>query len=295
MNFPILFIGFNRPSTSSQVIAAIRAARPERLYFAADGPRAHVAADGPRCAAVRELASTVPSEVRTLFQSENLGCKRAVERAISWFFENEEWGIILEDDCLPDPSFFPYCEVLLQRYADDERVMTITGNNLLGSLWKPPQSYYFSKYMHCWGWATWRRAWRLYSPTLVSASSDETIIRRFSPAVGEVRYWRTRFRAVRRGKINTWDYGWQFSLWDRGGLTATPSVNLVKNIGFATDGTHTTNHHQTLALDAQRLELISHPATVEQSVVADQIEFTKVTRRGRKQLWDWMRSLIGVD
>src|SRR5262249_47548369 len=161
---PVLFLVFNRPETTARVMEAIRAAGPERLYVAADGPRDSKTGEAEHCAEVRQLAMNVdwPCDVRTLFRDRNLGCRRAVSSAITWFFEQEPEGIILEDDCLPSFDFFPYCAELLERYRDDERVMAICGSAYADVSSDYPHSYYFSYYADMWGWATWRRAWLHY-------------------------------------------------------------------------------------------------------------------------------------
>lgn len=166
---PVLFIIFRRPENTARVFAAIREARPSRLFIAADGPRASHPDDAERCRLAREVVAKVdwPCEVHTRFLDKNLGCGRAVSSAIHWFFENVEEGIILEDDILPEPSFFRYCAVLLERYRDNPRVMNITGYNPL-THGVGDGSYYPSRFFHCWGWATWRRVERLYDYELSS-------------------------------------------------------------------------------------------------------------------------------
>ena len=169
-NVPILFLIFNRPETTELVMGAIRAARPQKLYVAADGPRGGKAGEAKRCAEARVLATQVDwaCEVRTLFRERNLGCRNAVSSAITWFFEHEPEGIILEDDCLPSNDFFPYCADLLERHRDDERVMAICGSAYADIGPNYPSSYYFSYYADMWGWATWRRAWQHYDSGMKS-------------------------------------------------------------------------------------------------------------------------------
>ena len=164
MQTALLFLVFNRPDTTTQVFKKIRQAKPPRLYVASDGPRDGNSDDKKKVTKVREIATKVdwPCEVKTLFRDKNLGCKKGVSTAITWFFEHEEQGIILEDDCVPNLDFFTFCENLLQRYDKDERISTITGNNFQDGKWRGNASYYFSKYNHCWGWATWRRSWKNY-------------------------------------------------------------------------------------------------------------------------------------
>lgn len=166
---PILFIGFNRPETSRQVFAAIRSAEPTDLYVAIDGPRVGHSDEAARVAEVRAIFDDVDwdCEVHTLFREDNVGCRLGVSGAINWFFENVEAGIILEDDCVPSSSFFGYCEELLDRFADDTRIMHIAGyNHRPDFVWDPDYSYFFSHYGYMWGWATWRRAWAFYDVEL---------------------------------------------------------------------------------------------------------------------------------
>lgn len=277
----VLFLVFNRPDTTVQVFEAIRKVRPTRLYVAADGPRADRLSEGKKVAKVREIATKVdwPCEVRTLFREDNLGCKRAVSEAISWFFNQEERGIILEDDCLPHPDFFSFCDDLLERFADDERVTVITGNNFQSSRRQGDASYYFSKYNHCWGWASWRRAWDCYQGNLpfwpewsLSAEWQEKM-----PDSVERRYWEKIFDRVHAGKIDSWAYPWTACVWRYGGLTATPGVNLVSNIGFGPDSTHTASKNSPLAAMAVgSLGRIRHPTAIFQDCDADRDVFNHV-------------------
>ena len=164
METAVLFLIFNRPENTDKVFKKIKNVKPKKLYIAADGPRENNINDKVNCLKAREVINKIDwnGEVKTLFRDKNLGCKLAVSSAIDWFFENEEMGIILEDDCLPDPSFFYFCQELLQKYKDDKRVMMISGFNYLLNSLEIRESYFFSNYYPIWGWATWRRAWKLY-------------------------------------------------------------------------------------------------------------------------------------
>lgn len=240
---PILFLVFNRPDLAQRVFERIRAARPTRLFIAADGPRPDHPDDIQACRETRLLVEQVdwPCEVKTLFREKNLGCRLAVESAITWFFEHEEAGIILEDDCLPDPSFFPFCSELLNRYKDDTQVMSVSGDCFFPDEFISESSYTFMIYVHIWGWATWRRAWKQYDPSLKGLK--ELCVRKWlnkllnSTAAAE--YWAEILRRYMAGEINTWDYPWLFSCWLHRGLSVVPTVNLVSNIGFDSRGTHT--------------------------------------------------------
>ena len=287
----LLFLVFNRPDTTAQVFEAIRKAKPLRLYVAADGPRRGREGEAERVGKVREIASAVdwPCEVKTLFRDENLGCKQAVSGAITWFFEQEEQGIILEDDCLPHPDFFTYCETLLDRYAHDERVSVITGNNFQNGQHRGDASYYFSKYNHCWGWASWRRAWKHYQGDLPfwPKWSTSGTWRQHAPDKVEERYWGTIFDRVRAEQIDSWAYPWTASVWYHGGLTATPNVNLVSNIGFGPDSTHTASANSPLAgMATYAIGELTHPAAIVRDQSADRYVFDH-TFGGKQQRFPW--------
>jgi hypothetical protein len=285
----VLFLVFNRPDTTSQVFEAIRKAKPPRLYVAADGPRPDREGEAKKVAKVREIATAVdwPCEVKTLFRDKNLGCKYAVSGAITWFFENEEQGIILEDDCLPHLDFFRFCEKLLLHYADDTRVSVITGNNFQDGCLRGEASYYFSKYNHCWGWATWRRAWRHYEGDLPFWSEWKSSLdwQKKKPDLVERRYWTAIFERVYANQIDSWAYPWTASVWYHEGLTATPNVNLVSNIGFGPDSTHTASVDSPLAAMAMNpIGKIVHPERVEQAREADHYVFDH-TFGGKNLRW----------
>jgi hypothetical protein len=274
----VLFLVFNRPDTTTRVFDAIRKAQPSHLYVAADGPRADRKGEAEKVIKVREIATAVdwPCEVKTFFREDNLGCKNAVSGGITWFFQHEEQGIILEDDCLPHPEFFFYCESLLDRYADDVRVSVITGNNFQKRNTRGDGSYYFSRYVHVWGWATWRRAWQSYDGDLSfwpDWKRSKAWLSEFQDSV-ERRYWEKIFDRMYAKEINTWDYPWTGSVWYHGGLTATPNVNLVSNIGFGADSTHTGNPNDVNASrQTHSLGEIKHPKNVLQDEKGDRYAF----------------------
>jgi hypothetical protein len=273
---PILFLVFNRPETTRRVFETIRQAQPPRLYIAADGPRDDKPDDHATCDTVREIVSVVDwsCEVRTLFRKKNLGCSVAVTGAINWFFEHEAEGIILEDDCLPDRSFFKFCEELLERYRSEPSVMMISGGFYLDSQYEIESSYFFSKHVDVWGWAGWRRAWQHNDPkmTLWPNLRDSDWLKRIGNGHRDFeQFWTEVFDNVRCGRVDTWDYQWVFSCWLQNGLTVVPSRNLVKNIGFGDDATHT-------KLDGGRLSKVpletipfplKHPDAIMRDCVAD--------------------------
>lgn len=240
-----------------------------------DGPRPEKAEDAHRVAKVRELASTVhwQSDVRTLFRPRNLGCKTAVSQAISWFFEHVEEGVVIEDDCVPHPSFFGFAGELLQRYRQDERIMAISANNFQQGRPRSQYSYYFSRYVHIWGWASWRRAWRLYDHSM--AQWPELRDRRWlMDLLGDrnaANYWTQRFDETHGERNMSWGYRWIFTAWRNGGLSINPCVNLVSNIGFGDSGTHTVQHdHPLAALPVQQIDVpLRHPPSVIRDAEAD--------------------------
>lgn len=242
---PILLLAFNRPDTASQVLAKVRAMKPAKLYVAVDGAREHVATDAALVAATRQLYAQLDwdCDIHRLYSDVNKGCKLAVAGAITWFFEHEEAGIILEDDCLPADDFFPFCDEMLTRYRDDERMMNITGTNLQqGRVWGEG-SYYFSQYSHIWGWASWRRAWQHYRVDLEGYEAPEAIrqLQHIFTDAMLVQSWEEIFHNLKAGKINSWDYQFNMITFFRNGLCITPNVNLISNIGFREDATHTFN------------------------------------------------------
>jgi hypothetical protein len=239
---PILFLIFNRPQLTAKVFEAIRGAKPEKLYVAADGPRPEKVGEWTLCAETRAVLRRVDwdCEVKTLFRDENLGCGRAVSEAITWFFQEEQEGVILEDDCLPDASFFPFCREMLTRFRDTQEVGSISGDNFLPPSLHSLQPYHFSKYAQIWGWATWRRFWQQYDFRLGGELSEwEELIRKLNPIENHARYWIEIFKALRSGLIDTWDYQVMFSAWRSNLIHIYPSKNLILNLGYGVDATHT--------------------------------------------------------
>jgi hypothetical protein len=241
---PVAFIIFNRPKCTKKVFAEIRKARPEKLYIIADAPRANRPGEAEKCAETRQLVEEMvdwPCEVHKNYAKENMGCRSRVASGISWVFNHEETAIILEDDCLPSPSFFSFCQEMLERYANDENVMQICGTNNINYSPASNSSYFFSRFTPIWGWATWRRAWTKYDEPLnhwpeikrqkmlfdICASEREAITRQET------------LDRIYRKELDTWDYGWVLSIMANRGLGIIPRKNLIKNIGFGAGATHT--------------------------------------------------------
>ena len=233
---PILFLVFNRPDTTRQVFERIKAIKPTRLFIAADGPRLGNSNDTKGCAEVKSIVSAIDwsCEVHTLFREENLGCGKAVSGAITWFFENVEEGIILEDDTLPSPSFFSYCRHLLKEYRNDDNVMHIGGCNFdFFKRFKAKGTYFFANLSHIWGWATWRRAWQKYDFDMKDFESK-------IDTLDCDRVFKNVLQKTYTKEINTWDYQWMYAIYANNGKTVIPQKNLISNLGFREDATHTT-------------------------------------------------------
>ncbi|MCS3697418.1 glycosyltransferase family 2 protein [Salinibacter ruber] len=241
---PILLLIFNRPDHTAQVLEQIREVKPPLLFVGADGPRPDNPDDAEQCEQAREVATRVDwdCEVHTLFRDENLGCKKAVSSAITWFFDHIEEGIILEDDCVPDPSFFPYCECLLQEYRGDARVSMVSGQNPLGTWGENESSYHFSNFGGIWGWATWSDMWQMYEID-DEAKGPQFVRKVLGGALGDKVQSIVRSRGVERvlsKNLDSWDYKWFYARLLNHTVSAVPSCNLVSNIGFGKEATHTT-------------------------------------------------------
>jgi len=285
---PIAYIIFNRPRHTRETFAAIRAQRPAQLFIIADGPRSGHPTDTLFCLEAREIVEAIdwPCDVHRNYADENLGCKHRVISGLDWVFSQVERAIILEDDCLPHPDFYGFCDSLLDRYNDDDRVMVVTGCNFQDGRRRGTAAYYFSKYNHVWGWATWRRSWQKNDPSLKfwpEWKNSDAWLRLMSDKI-ERRYWPNIFDRMYCNEIDTWDYPWTASVWYHDGLTATPNVNLVKNIGFGPDGTHTVTSEDQEGRPAYPLGPITHPANVVRDLKADRYVFDKHFGGGQQRI-----------
>lgn len=276
---PILILAFNRPDYLIQLIEKLEVVRPRYIYLAIDGPRASREGEAQLCKACERLfdsLSWTPIVTKRIL-TRNAGCKEAVSSAITWFFDNVEYGIVLEDDCIPDPSFFRFCEELLLRYEHSPNVMAISGANLLG-LRSEPFSYHFSNYCHVWGWASWKRAWNFYDveiktwATNPSTNEFPEIIQRSS---NTKHFWANIFRSVAAGQIDTWDFQWVWTIWKNRGICIIPDKNLVTNIGFDSRATHTKKMTKDRSIKSEGLDFpLLHPA---QTIANEQYDL-KISR-----------------
>lgn len=276
---PVAFLIFNRPDTTARVFEAIRQAKPPKLLVVADGPRPDRADDVEKCKAARAIIEGVDwdCEVLTNYSDVNLGCKKRVSSGLDWVFSLVEEGIILEDDCVPDPTFFRFCEELLEYYRHDWRIMVISGNNFQFGKKRTGYSYYFSVYTHCWGWATWRRAWQYYDGEMKHWSQvrDGNWLESILVESQAVKYWTKIFQTTYDNKNDSWAYRWTFSCWIQNGLTILPNVNLVSNIGFGEDATHTSSSKSRVAnLPVKEINFpLKHPPFLLRHVEADNFTY----------------------
>jgi len=287
---------FNRPDTTQRVFERIRAARPARLLLVADGPRADRPGEAERCAQARAAAATVdwPCRVETNYAEANLGCRRRLSTGLDWIFAQVEEAILVEDDCLPEPDFFPFCTELLARYRDDERVFAVSGNNFLFGRKASVDSYYFTRYVHIWGWASWRRAWRHYDVTMARwpALRDGPWLEQELGMPEVADHFRKRFDAAHAG-LDTWDYQWVFSAWLRHGCAIAPERNLVRNLGVGGDATNTRKAPvEALATTGPITFPLRHPRDVAVAVDADRLEARLLGVSRLTTLQRWQRSVL---
>jgi hypothetical protein len=288
---PVLFLIFNRPETTEKVFEKIREIQPRQLFVSADGPGLAKNGEKEKCEQTRSVIQKVDwkCDLRTNFSENNLGCRVGVSTGIQWFFDQVSEGIILEDDCVPDSSFFRFCEVLLNYYRNDERIMHIGGINVQDGIHRGTGSYYFSEINHIWGWATWRRAWENYDvnvstyPQLVEQNLFSTVF----PHPATRKYWKKNIELVFNKKKDTWDIQWQYAVSVNNGLAIVPNLNLVSNIGFDSQATHTIDHFHTLAnRPAASLTAVEHPSFVLPDLQADAYTMRKYLNPHKfKKLW----------
>ena len=250
MNTPVLLISFNRSDHTHRVLEAIMAAQPQDLYVFQDGARECNENDAKKCAEVRcvveELTKDTNVVLHTFYSEKNLGCGAGPMTGISWFFNQVEMGIVMEDDCLPHPDFFGYCAALLERYKDDEKVLFIN-STLYDDRWKCVASYDFSRYMVTGAWAGWRRTWQGFDLDLkdLDAKAFRKHVLQLTDNRAEANWWFSIVKEIQRDerKKSYWDYQMQIHLFRNSALTIHPKVNLVSNIGFDGAGTHTLNNN----------------------------------------------------
>jgi hypothetical protein len=282
LSTPIGFLIFNRPDVTEKVFSAIAQAKPKKLFVVADGPRLDRPGEAEKCEQTRSIIQKVDwdCEVFTNFSEVNLGCGRREASGFDWVFSQVEEAIFLEDDTLPSPSFFNFCEAMLERYRDDKRIMHINGDNSVNQ-GRTNDSYYFSKYIHGWGWASWRRAWQHYDyymklwPEFKQSGLAEQI---FEDSY-EQRFWVSIFDQMYEDPqvIDTWDYQWIYACWSQGGLAVAPNKNLISNLGFnREDAAHTKGDSSRAALKVDNILELKYPPFFVRHREADSYSFDHI-------------------
>ncbi len=276
-DIPILFVFFNRPQIALQSFQVIKKVKPKRLYLASDAPRETKTGELELVEETRKLildSIDWECDSKTLFQEKNLGCGLGVYTAINWLFENEEYGIILEDDCVVEPTFFSYMEEMLLRYATDERIGMIAGTNPVGD-YVPITSYVFSRYKSCWGWASWRRAWANMDIEMKWRDDNyESVLRNAGYCAWDYNGWKYKIKCIDRNVVSAWDWQWYFSLSAQNQLCIYPAKNLVSNIGTDANATHTSGSAITLKTFSLGFPL-THPKNVVPDSLFDKLFYEK--------------------
>jgi hypothetical protein len=292
---PILLIVYKRPDATRLVFEEIRKARPQKLFIGADGPKEGNSEDAHKVDEVRKIVQNVDwdCDVKTLFYEKNVGSRITESSAISFFFDNVEEGIILEDDCLPDQSFFRFCRELLEKYRNDKRVMHISGNNFQFGRKVGNGSYYFSRFSYGWGWASWKRAWNYYDVEMKSypAFKAQNQIRNVFKSIIMQQYYMDRLDEAYNRQVDCWDNQWGYAIWSQNGICIVPNMNLVSNIGFGPDGTYCTDKDDIVAnIDSNTMLYIIHPDFMLPDDEVDKAAFEKINhytylQKLKKYVW----------
>ena len=272
---PVALIIFNRPESTSRVFSAIAKAKPKKLLIISDGPRQSRAGEEKLVEECRRIALSVDweCEVLTNFSDINLGCRDRVSTGLDWVFSQVRETIILEDDCLPSESFFEFASQMLEKYREDENVGSISGSNMPGYEYPTETSYLFSKFPMIWGWATWARVWNKYEvevPSWPQIKKVGLLSRILRTSKGRS-FWIRALDGVHKKKIDTWDYQLSLTQWINGYLSVIPSRNMISNIGFGSEATHTVNPKSVYS-NSPRSEMefpLSHPLEVKADEVHD--------------------------
>jgi hypothetical protein len=287
LEVPVVFIVYKRPDQTRKVLDSIRLARPRRLYIVADGAKSSSADEQGAVDAVRQMLDGVDwdCQVFTDYSEKNLGVRERAVSGLNWVFSLEERAIILEDDCLASPSFFRFCEELLDRYSEEQTVAGIGGTNAFLTVSEDyAESYSFSQYPAVWGWATWSRVWGKYSASPPPLSShDLNRFSGFAPTSKSRKYWAARFEDVRKFRLDTWDYQLAYLCMSERALWAIPNQNLVSNIGFGAEASHTVATNSRFArLSAENMRFpLKHPASIEASSGYDSAVRSELHKGGK--------------
>ena len=273
MNTPILILVYNRPFETKVLVNSLSKIKPKKIFISSDGPKNNTL-DIKKNYEVKNILKKInwTKEIQYNYMNKNYGCKESVSRGISWFFNKVKMGIILEDDCIPNKDFFSFTKEILNKYKNNNKIYLVSGNNFLENKVTINESYYFSKYNHCWGWASWARAWKDYDKNLIKWNSfkkSQSWKNKFH-IVLERKYWEKIFNLCYKKKIDSWAYPWLYSIWVKDGLCILPKSNLVENIGFNLDASHTFSHKKFNFPTKKIEKKIIHPKIIKINHLADE-------------------------
>lgn len=272
---PVVLLIFNRPDLTKQVFDQIAKVKPNKLFIISDGPRNNIKGEIERVNAARSITQLVDwtCEIKTNYSNSNLGCKNRISSGIDWVFQHVEEAIFLEDDCLPSQSFFLFCDEMIKKYRKEKKISMISGINFQKGYKRGDADYYFSKYAHIWGWATWKDRWINGYDVDIKKWPEFKVSKEFHEITGSLsveKYWDNLFERVHRGEINTWDYQWLHENWRLNRISIIPNKNLISNIGFRSDATHTKIESELANLKRYEIEFpIIHPNIIERDYFAD--------------------------
>lgn len=274
MKTPVVLIIYHRPELMINVIESLRSVRPSKIFVIADGPKDK--SDEIRCDETRNLIKSIDwkCNIYKNYSSKNLGLRKRVVTGLNWVFSKVDRAIILEDDLKINKSFYRFCEEMLERYKNDKKIISVAGNNFLFGRHNITEGYFFSRYIHSWGWATWRRAWKLYDDKMTDwpkvKESGELKNKIKNPFI--YLYWTNRFDLTYKRLVNSWAYCWTYTSFINNKLTIVPSVNLVSNIGIGSRATHTMDKNKVMNVPTKTVNFpLKHPMVVKRDGVADSI------------------------
>jgi len=289
-NIPVLILGYNRPKHIKKLITSLKKIKPKNIFISLDGPKKNET-DRIKCHVVKNEIEKInwSCEIKKKYNLNNLGCRESVYKGINWFFKHNNFGIVLEDDCIPNISFFTFCEKINNKYKNNKKIFTISGTNFFNK--KISNDYFFSKYNHCWGWGSWKRAWKYYDNNLSFWNNwkNTNSWKLLHQDEIERKYWEKIFNKTKKRKIDSWAYVWTCSVWKNNGLTVIPKKNLIKNIGFDIGATHTLekklNHLKAFSLKFKK-NLIG-PKILKPLRANDEYVFNNHFQ-GKYYLWPWV-------
>lgn len=297
INTPVVLVIYKRSVNFASIINSVKQVAPKKIYIIADGPKQ---GDKEKCIQTRvELEKLIdwPCEIHKNYSDTNMGLKKRFSTGIKWVFEQEDRAIFIEDDCIPDQSFFQFCDELLEKYKDDARVVTISGDNFQFGKLKIDESYYFSRYPHVWGWATWKRAWDKYDPDLSDWPRSSRIgwLKKVLTSTVSSINWSYIFDMMYQNKINTWDYQLTYMSLKNRGLNIIPSINLVTNHGYDDVATHTKRKSKVMDMTTSEMKFpLVHPTVLRWNDQADKNTDRTVFLNPISMLSLVIKSILGI-